>query len=112
MIRLGSLRDTVTVYSRSDSNSDTDRYGNAVSLEADGVDVRASISPMDALEDEILRDTRVTRYHAVLPPDAPVDALSRVYWNGDTYEVIGSPLLATGRSGAHHLTAVLRRIEG
>jgi len=71
----------------------------------------AYVVPMDALEDEILRDTRVTRYRVTVAPDCPVTATSRIAWSGKDLEVIGEPL-ETSDQGLRLLEFIATEIKG
>jgi hypothetical protein len=96
----------------------TDRYGSLTDVVSAGVVYRANVQPVletrgrDSAEIEIDRDTMIDRFKVTLEPWAIVDGLSRIVWEGDTFEVVGEPSVYKGRNGVHHLTLQVRRIEG
>lgn len=113
MIRAGALRDRVTIFNRSTSVN-VDRYGNPLDDEDAGTVVKAMVNPIGAgrgrnEEFEIDRDTRISRYVAIVEPGVSVTATSRVEWNGKSYEIVGEPQLFSGR-GDHHLEFDMRLI--
>ena len=110
-IRPNALTESVDLIGIS-SDVDTDRYGNPIPVEAAPITLRASVSPLEATEDDLSRETRVTRYTVLLEPDVDVTGIDKIEWRDTTYEVIGEPKVFTDRSGPHHLELVIRSITG
>jgi hypothetical protein len=105
------LRDQIEIVTRTQGTV-ADRYGDLPDIESAAVTVPAYVEPLDATEDEINRDTRRSRYLVLVRADATVDALARITWEGEDYEVIGEPGLWKNHRGAHHRELEMRRIEG
>lgn len=113
-VRGAALADEITLLDVSGTSSaGEDVFGDPVPGDPDSVTARAMVTPLDATEDEINRDVRLTRYSVILEPDAPVDGLARVLWHGDAYEVIGEPRRFPGHLGdTHHLEIEIRSVKG
>ena len=105
------LRDEITVYSVT-AGTATGPYGDPVDVESAGVTVPAYVEPLDATEDEINRDTRTTRYFVMTGDAVVVDELSRVVWEGESYEVKGEPGRWKNYRGPHHLEFEIQKTEG
>lgn len=92
-----------------------DRYGSSIPdwdnpSEASS---RAWIAHRESTEDnDEGRNGRSSDWVAFLPPDATVDALDRVQWNGYTFEVVGLPKPAWSPRGLHHYEVDLRLVQG
>lgn len=91
--------------------SGQDRYGNPIPTPGGSTTIGALVVPMDATEEEIGRDTRVSRYHVTTRPDVTIEADDSVGWEGKTLEVVGDPL-HTSREGLRRLTFTAREITG
>lgn len=86
-----------------------DRYGNPIPGAPTTVTIDALVEPMDATEEEIGRDTRVSRYAVTTRPDAPVTGRSSIAWEGRSLEVVGEPL-HTSEEGLRLMTFTAREI--
>lgn len=109
-IRKGSLRERVTIFRRVVTGQDI--YGADVYGESAGVEVRAAVMVLDATEDEVSRDTRISRYRIMLAPDAQIGGIDRVVWRGRSLEVIGEPQPNTIGGLAHHFEFDCREVRG
>lgn len=91
-----------------------DRYGNEVKdwFAATRTPSRAWVAQRTASETRDGREALDTSWTIVLPPDTDISGLSRVEWDGRTFEVDGAPRPAHTRRGLHHLEATLRIVEG
>jgi hypothetical protein len=96
----------------------TDRYGNAEDAFSAPVVVQGRVNPVrpenfpkaeEFLDD---RDTRSTWFKLFLSPTAPVNALTRVIWDGRTLEVMGEPSGVYDGAGLHHYELFAREING
>ena len=105
------LRDEITVFSVT-AGTATGPYGDPVDVESAGTTVPAYVEPEDLSEDEINRDTRVNRYFVMVDGMVEVDALSRVEWEGESYQVVGEPGPWKNHKGLHHYEFQIRRTEG
>lgn len=83
--------------------STTNEYGDTVYVDAAAIQSNAWVQPIAATEEEITRDTRVTRFHILVPPATVVTATSKIQWEGKTLQVLGEPLPYYNRNGVHHL---------
>lgn len=110
---MAALRDTITVYNKSFSATQTDRYGNAIESEGVGKTIPARVRPFRLSTEQLNnQDRRTIRYQVVCDASVVLDALTRVVWNGQSYEVDGQPGLLTDRNGPHHYEFVMRLVEG
>ena len=97
------------------SGEATNRYGDPVRVEADGITVPAQVSkqgrgmPKEELVDE---DRRIDFFHVIVGPDTVLDGLSRVEWMGRSFEVYGEPEPLNYRNGLHHQEFVMRGVRG
>lgn len=89
-MRAVALTDSITVVNR--TMSGTDRYGNPIWVDGAPTVVPAHIERMDATEDEISRDTRVSRYRVKVGPGTVLDGRSKITWGTRSLEVMGEPL--------------------
>ena len=105
------LRDEITVYSRT-AGTAVGPYGDPVDVEDAGTTVPAYVEPADLTEDEINRQTRTNRYFVMVDGITVVDALSRIEWEGESYEVVGEPGPWKNHRGLHHYELQMRRTEG
>lgn len=87
-------------------------YGDVTVSDGTPVESPAWVQPLDATEDEISRDTRVSRFHIIVPKETVVSALSKVVWEGRNLEVIGEPQPFHNRNGLHHLEFDAREVLG
>lgn len=110
-IRIGALTDEISLIGITEGVSE-DRYGNPIDEEAAPTIVSASVSPLEATEDDLNRETRTSRYKVLVEPTVTIDGLDRVEWRGNSYEVVGEPLVFSTRSGPHHYELTIRNIEG
>lgn len=75
--------------------------------------VSAAVRPVAATEDELSRDTRITKYQVYLPPHVELNALARLEWRGRMHEVIGEPEVVKGLGGrGSHLRVLVREVLG
>lgn len=109
-IRVGALRETITIFNR--ANSGTDRYGNPVLVEGTGVAVPAAVMPLDATEQEIAEDRRVQRYRVTVAPDVALTGLARIAWRGRSLEVIGEPIAYSAHGNVHQQEFEVREVLG
>lgn len=117
-IRAGALRETVTLFSRTETGA-ADRYGTPTMVESAGMATAAAVQPVGGaggvgatIELEQDRDTRISRYIITVLPDAPVNALSRVVWRGRSFEVIGEPREFSTSGNIHHYEVTIQEILG
>ena len=104
---------TVLIYNPEDDDDLTDRYGNTITSDGEGVSTPARVAPLGANEtDDLSRDTRSTSLKVFLPKTADVDALSLIEWEGNRYRVTGEPNVIDGRSSPHHIELNMERTEG
>lgn len=104
-----ALPDTISVVN--DVVVGTDRYGNDTYGPGTPVNVAALVVPKDAIEEELVRDTRVSRWEVETAPDAPVLGTSSITWEGRDLEVVGEPL-HDSVEGLRRLTFTAREIKG
>jgi head-tail adaptor len=105
------LRDTVDI-GRAGTGT-TDRYGNPVPGADTYTTVPASVVPVQSLEDEQDRDTRLSDFLVILPSGTDVTALDRIRWRGEVFDVQGRPrLVINGRGEDDHIEVTVRREEG
>ena len=114
MIRGGALADVVTLVDVHEGEpSGESVFGDPEYDASPGVVVRAMVQPLDATEDEINRDVRLSRYLVTVDDQAQVDGLSEVEWKGDRYSVIGEPRRLVGHLGStHHQEFEIRNVKG
>lgn len=91
------------------ASTDEDRYGNPIPGPPAIVTFAAFVQPMDATEDEIGRDVRISRYEVWTAPDAPITGTASIVWEGHSLEVIGEPL-RDSRQGLRLLKFTAREI--
>lgn len=97
------------------SGDGTNRYGDPVRVEADGVTVPAQVTRQGrgmAKEELTNMDRRIEFYRVLCAPEVPVDGLSRVEWMGRSFEVYGEPEPFNDRNGHHHQEFVMRGVQG
>lgn len=114
MIRMASLRETITIFVRSAGEAaDADRYGDVADEESEGTDVAAAVSPVAGGQElEQNRDTRISRYVVLVAPEATVDGLARVEWKGRSFDVIGEPRIYTLHGATHHYEFTMEEVLG
>ena len=89
----------------------TDRYNNPEYTFTSVLSVRGRIAQRTSVERQDDRDVVATTYVLILPSGVNVDAYDRIRdAAGQTYEVVGAPLVATTPHGPHHLELSLRHI--
>lgn len=99
------MKDAVTVVN---PTTTTDDYGNVVPSWAAGLDYKGLLLETDSTEVTSGRDTIVSTWTLLLPTKATIDEHSRVTASGRTYEVIGTPVLASkGTPGSRCIRAHL-----
>lgn len=91
-----------------------DRYGNEIKdwYAASRTATKAWVAQRSATEDRDGREALVTDWMVVLPPEVDVSGLSRLEWDGRTFELDGEPRPAYTRRGLHHWEATVRIVEG
>lgn len=89
-----------------------DRYGN-LPYESSGAPVvyDAWIEQISAEEDDLDRETRISRWRLILPPDAVINTFSMVEYDSLTFTVIGRPKRVFNWQGVHHIECELSLIE-
>jgi hypothetical protein len=102
--------ETIAVANHADGGT-PDRYGTPAESSPSSTNVGALLVALDATEDELARDTRVSRYSVFTRPDAPVTGASRISWRGMSLEVVGEPL-QTSAEGIRRLTFTAREVKG
>lgn len=91
----------------------TDRYGNASLSVTTSTVYAAWLEPLSGTENLIDRDTRVSMWRLILPPDASISAVDEVVYDGSTFRVRGKPRkVYTRGSDPHHIEADLELVEG
>jgi hypothetical protein len=90
----------------------TNEYGDINYSDASPVPSPAWVQPREATEEEINRQTRISEYHILVPPEAPVSGVSKITWEGKEMQVIGEPQPFHHRNGLHHLEFDAREILG
>lgn len=111
MIPAGSLTEVISIVDSTETGPPDD-YGNPTMVDSASADFPASVTPLDATEEEILRDTRIQRYWIIVNPDATVTGFSRITWRGKNMEVLGEPKVFTTPAGVHHYEFEAREILG
>lgn len=116
---MAGLIDIITIYTvtyPAGSGDETDRYGNPLRVEAEGVVVAAAVAPhgREGLEKETLagQDRRTSQFRVIVGPDTQVDGLARVEWRGRSYEVLGEVEPIMYRNGLHHYQFHMQSVEG
>lgn len=109
-IRVGALRESITIFNR--ANSGTDRYGNPVLVEGTGVVVPAAVMALDATETEISEDRRITRYRVTVAPGVVLTGVARISWRGRSLEVVGEPKQHSANGNVHQQEFEVREILG
>lgn len=103
---------TITIYNTSETTSTPDavRYGD-IDLAYDvGFSSIARVEPTGSNEQIVDRDTRVNAYTVFLPLDTPIDALSKIEWEGHTLRVNGEPSIYADGVGPHHTEVVCEEV--
>lgn len=75
--------------------------------------VPASVQPdlrHQSTEDLSRTDAAVTHWRTFCGPSAPVNAYTRIEWNGHTYEIVGEPELWKVSGKAHHIELRMNRV--
>ena len=100
------------------TDESVDELGNPVptpdpQAPEDTTEVRASVRPVGATEEELGRSTRINHYHVYLPPEVELDGLSRLEWRGKLHQVVGDPEEVHGPGGRrHHQKVLVREVAG
>jgi hypothetical protein len=94
----------------------TDRYGNTVPDwdTANSVDVLAWVEPVAVGTENIEgRSALASEWLLLAAADTQITGRDRVVYQGQTFDVIGPPVVRkAGRRGPHHVEARLRWAEG
>lgn len=103
------LRDRVT---RLRAVLTSDDYGNQARdwATASAVDYPAEVGPTSTTEDVDDQQRTTTRWRAILPPLADVEATDRIRWDGQDFEVDGEVECWKRRGRPHHVEAVLLKV--
>lgn len=104
------LNETVLIKNRVPGSAD--RYGDETEVYDDGTSFPARIQQAKAEEMSVDRDTTLTTYKVFLPPEASVDAMSVVVWNGKTLEIVGEPDRVMGYRRINHIEAFMQEVRG
>lgn len=104
------LHDSVTVLTMAEG--EPDRYGSPLLEEASRKTYRAEVRDVKTTDVTDSRDTTTTDRMLMLAKSAVISRTSLVIWNGDTYSVVGEPEVKRRGPAAHHIEAVIRRVEG
>ncbi len=102
----------VLITNRGPASASKDRYGTPVPDVADPVALRGWLEETPGIEVQAGRDTVISNWTLVLPPDAVIDARDTVSVDGVLYRVMTSPTSAPTARGAHHLSVHLQEIAG
>lgn len=99
--------ETITVYP---AVGHTNAYGQRSNVPAaTGVTVEhALIQPVAAQENDAQGQSAPPRYRLMVR-GAPLSAWAEVEWNGERYDVVGSPLRHSGSPEVAHITATIQR---
>lgn len=90
-----------------------DRYGGTAKTGWSSATVKGWVSQSSRSEANDLREAQVGTWVLFLHPDATIDGLDRVQWEGITFEVDGPPNPAhRPGSGLHHYEVPLRVVDG
>jgi head-tail adaptor len=102
------LTQTVTVRPASDGT--VDEYGDTSTVFAAGTTYRGRLEQRSAQEVTDGRDTFVSDWVLYLLPDAVINGRDRVEADGNTFEVVGAPIVQRSPRGPHHIQASLRLV--
>lgn len=98
---------------RRETGSATDRYGNLVTSGAATETLTSAwLEQSTTAEDLEDRDTRVSSYLLVLPPEADLLATDTVIYNAESYRVAGKPRKVYNSRGLHHVEVTIELLEG
>ena len=94
----------------------TAEYGTGTTLDwSQAVDsdpvAGCSVQPLQNVEMTVDRDNVTTRWTAFVPFGTDVQALDRIVWDGDVYEIDGDPQ-RWPFGGLSHIVLTLHRSEG
>lgn len=90
-----------------------DRYGGTTKTGWTETTVKGWVSQRGGSESTDLREAQVGTWVLFLHPDATIDGIDRVRWEGITFEVDGPPNPAyRPGSGLHHYEVPLRVVDG
>jgi hypothetical protein len=105
---------SVTIFNLASGSSD--RYGDETEEWDEGTTVNGRMDQLsnDDDFDEYLqdRDTRVIRSVLFLMPDAPINALSELEYEGVRHRVVSEPIIVDDSVGPHHIEALVESIQG
>jgi hypothetical protein len=111
LIPATALSDEVTVYVTTEDD-ETGAFGDPIEEEDDGTAIRAFVDPLDATEEELNAETRITRYRITMEADVEIDGTARVEWRGISMEILGEPKRFADIVGPHHIELEAREIKG
>jgi hypothetical protein len=110
LIRVGTLRDSLTLVTLSPSGETSD-FGDPL-YDEDESTIAAAVTPLEATEEEINRETRINRYYAMVRPEVEISGIDHVLWEGRRFEILGEPQIFSQRGREHHKRIELREVEG
>jgi hypothetical protein len=104
------LSQTVEVTHRGPVTVEKDRYGTPIpAVAAIPVTYRGFLEEGPGVEIQIGRETVISNWTLVLPPEAVIAARDTVWFEG---RVVGSPSSSPTARGEHHLSVALVEVEG
>lgn len=90
-----------------------DKYGDAIDSFSPAEEVAAWVEQTDARESLEGGNRVVSDWLAILPVETNVDAQDRIEYDGDTFEIVGKPMVAAApASGDRHIEVRMRLVTG
>lgn len=111
MIRPAQLRDSITVV-RKVASGETSDFGDVEYEDDEPETIRAAVTPLDATELEVSRETRLNRYYALVEPEVEVSGIDHVIFEGRRMDLVGEPEIFSQRGRTHHHRLELREVAG
>ncbi len=102
---------TASVYRRG-PGAQKNAYNMPIETEAAAVNYPCWLEQTDTVEVTVGRDTVLSDWLLVLPPEALLDATDRIAVDGRSFEVVGHPATVNTPRGAHHIECRLRAVVG
>jgi len=105
----------VSVTTKVQNAGTTDVYGNP-SYDETVTEYLGWVEQTASVENEVNRETRLSTWLVLLPPEAVVDGTSLLSWdeNGTTLtgRVLGRPKLPVTSRGVHHVEVTVETLDG
>ena len=102
---------TQTVGVRRFNPSGLDEYGNPVESWDPPVSHPARLEQTGGEEMTTQRNVQIGDWRLFLLPDVAIGGRDRVEADGETFEVVGPPVVQRAPRGAHHIEANLQHVE-